>query len=171
MKIEIRQARKGDAKGIVKFRNDMTRKGFGNYTGTNRMLTAKDIKRYDAGYAKHSRDDIIMVAVDRDNGRVVGVSGFKAKSTGRTRHRGESGWMVHHDYWGRGIATMLQMAVMKEARRRGFKRVEAEAAVVNTASVRLARKLGFKIEGRRKAGLLLDNGKYADTYLFGKLLR
>ena len=171
MKILIRQARKGDAKGIVEFRNDSLRKGFGNYTGTNRLLGAKDIKRYDEGYTKKKKSDIILVAVDKGKNRIIGVSGFQAKEKGRTRHRGEIGWMVHQEYMGKGIGTMLVKALLKEAKKRGFKRVEAEVAVVNTASLRLAKKCGLKIEGRRKSGLLLDNGKYVDTYLFGKILR
>jgi RimJ/RimL family protein N-acetyltransferase len=72
---------------------------------------------------------------------------------------------------GMGIATKLVEATLKEAQRRGFTRAEAEAAVKNTASVKLAVRCGFKIEGKRKNGLLLDDGKYADTYLFGKILR
>ena len=60
---------------------------------------------------------------------------------------------------------------MKEAKRKGFRRIEAEAAVENAGSVKLAKKCGLKIEGRKKAGLLLDDGRYVDTYIFGKILR
>jgi len=38
------------------------------------------------------------------------------------------------------------------------------------ASLRVAEKLGFKIEGKKEKGLLLDNGKYEDVYILGKLL-
>ena len=49
-------------------------------------------------------------------------------------------------------------AVLKEAKMRGFKRVEAEIAIENVASVRLAKRCGFHLEGRRTAGLVLDSG-------------
>jgi len=79
--------------------------------------------------------------------------------------------MVHHDYVGRGIATKLLGAVLKEAKNRGYKRVEAEIAVENVASIRLATRYGFQLEGRRKAGIVLDTGRYLDTYIFGRILK
>ena len=78
--------------------------------------------------------------------------------------------MVHPDYTGKGIATALLKGVIQEARKRGIKRIEAEAALENKASVNLAKRCGFKIEGKRKKGLLTDNWRYIDTYLFGKIL-
>jgi len=53
----------------------------------------------------------------------------------------------------------------------GFKRAEAEIAVPNKASVKIAQKTGFKIEGRKEKSFLLDNGKYVDGYIVGKVLR
>ncbi len=67
---------------------------------------------------------------------------------GRTRHKGDVGWMVHQDYIGVGIATMLLRAVLNEAKKKGFERAEAET--VNTASIRFAKRTGFKIGGRRR---------------------
>lgn len=89
---------------------------------------------------------------------------------GRSGHRGEAVWGVYPDYAKHGVGTKLLNAILAEARKKGFKRVEAEFAVANRASVRLATKCGFLVEGRRNADLILDNGTFADSYLFGKLL-
>ena len=70
-----------------------------------------------------------------------------------------------------GIGTKLLKAVLLQAKKRGFKKAQAEAAVANIASFKIAKKCGFKVEGRIKKGLLLDNGKYVDSYLFGKVLK
>lgn len=59
---------------------------------------------------------------------------------------------------------------MNNAKAQGYKRIEAEAALENVSSVRLAKKFRFKVEGKRKAGLLLDDGRYVDTYIFSKML-
>ena len=77
---------------------------------------------------------------------------------------------AYPDYARRGIATKLLRATIREAKRKGYKRLEAEAAVENVPSVKSAKKFGFKVEGRRKAGLISDNGRYVDTYIFSKAL-
>jgi RimJ/RimL family protein N-acetyltransferase len=169
MGVSIRIAKKGDAKGVAAFWNDALRNGHLKYTGNNRRRGKADIKRFDAGYSKR-KGSFSFVAINKE-GRIIGVSSFESKKYGRTRHRGEVGWTVHQDYSGKGIGTRLVKAVLREAKRRGFKKIEAEAAIENIASERLARKLGFKIEGRKKAGLVLDDGRYVDTYVFGKILR
>lgn len=168
--VVIRLARKSDAKDVIAYRNEVLKRGFGKYLGSNWILGANDARRYGRGYAAGKRNEFVLVAVDKRKHRVVGNCGFFAKERGRIRHRGNMGWTVNPDYLKRGIATRLVKATLKEAKRRGFTRAEAEAAVKNVASVRLAKKCGFKMEGRRKNGLLLDNGKYVDTYLFGKIL-
>jgi RimJ/RimL family protein N-acetyltransferase len=169
MAISIRLARKGDAAGFVDAWNESFRKGHLRYTAT-RQRDRQSVKRFQERFSKNRRHAFSFVAVTR-TGAIVGNCGLDARESGRTRHRGEVGWVVHHDYVGRGIATRLVRAVLKEAKRRGFKRVEAEVATANRASVRLAQKFGFRLEGRRKAGILLDSGRYLDTYLFGKTLR
>jgi RimJ/RimL family protein N-acetyltransferase len=171
MEIIIRKAKKGDAKEIVANRNESFRRGLEKYTGSQGPFGPEHVRRYDATYVANRKNEFVLVAIDKKSGKIVGNSGFFAKEHGRTRHRGEMGWGVHPDYMGMGIATKLVEATLKEAQRRGFTRAEAEAAVKNTASVKLAVRCGFKIEGKRKNGLLLDDGKYADTYLFGKILR
>ncbi|HLJ60158.1 MAG TPA: GNAT family N-acetyltransferase [bacterium] len=167
--ISIRFARKGDAEGFVVSWNESFRKGHLGYTGT-RLRSRKDIERFRKRYSERKRNEIVFVAVAEKN-RIIGNCGFFARERGRTRHRGELGWMVHHDYVGRGIATKLLGAVLKEAKNRGYKRVEAEIAVENVASIRLATRYGFQLEGRRKAGIVLDTGRYLDTYIFGRILK
>ena len=74
------------------------------------------------------------------------------------------------DYARKGIATKIVREAIYEAEKRNIKRLEAEVATENIPSIKLARKFNFKIEGRRKKGILLDDGRYIDTYIFGKIL-
>lgn len=168
MPVSIRLARTGDAKAFVESWNESFRMGHLRYTGTQQR-NKEDIKNFEERSSENRRNQFAFVAVE--NHKIVGSCGFSGSARGRTRHRGELGWFVHPDHVGKGIATKLVAAVLREARRRDFKRVEAEIVVENAASVRLAKKFRFRLEGRRKAGIVLDDGRYTDTLIFGKLLR
>lgn len=168
-KILIRKARKEDIKGIVESFNEGIKRGFTVYTGTNEIRNQKGIKEREKRFVENKKTRFEFVAIDKATKKVVSSCSFYG-GKGRTRHRGELGWGVHPDYARRGIATRLLRATIREVKRKGYKRLEAEAAVENVPSLKLAKKFGFKVEGRRKAGLILDNGRYVDTYIFSKVL-
>jgi len=170
MKIIIRKAKEGDAKGVVEVMNYGIRTGFNMYTGTNQERDEKWIEKAEKVYTENKKEQIIFVAADNENNQIVGTCSFSAKDKGRLRHRGDMGWVVHQNYIGKGIGTKLLRATLAEAKKRGFKKAQAEATVANIASFKIAKKCGFKVEGKMKKGLLLDNGKYVDSYLFGKVL-
>ena len=41
----------------------------------------------------------------------------------------------------------------------------------NTASMKLAERCGFKLEGIKRNGLVLDDGTYMDVYVYGMLIQ
>ena len=168
--IIICKAKKGDGKDWADTWNEGIKRKFFIYNGTNTLRGKKDISKANKMYSNKSKHEFTFFARDKSNRKIVGSCGAYGKEKGRTRHRVELGWMVHPDYAGRGIATKLLKRVIKEAKKKGIKRIEAEAAVENIASVRLAKKCGFKVEGRKKMGLLIDDGRYVDTLIFGKIL-
>ena len=171
MKIIIRKAKPGDSKGVAEVMNYGLRTGFNFYTGTKDLRDKNWIRKAEEVYGKNKKNLIILVAVDNNSKMIVGSCSFDAKEKGRSRHRGEIGWVVHQNYVRKGIGTKLLKALLSQAKKNGFKKVQAEAAVENISSIKLAKKLGFDIEGRIKAGLLLDDGRYVDSYLFGKVLK
>ena len=170
MKILIRKARPSDAEGITQLWNHNVKEGAHNYTGDNTLHSTKYLKQLKKQSISKNKHQCSYVAIDIQSHQLIGVCGFHGRTKGRTRHRVEMAWSVRKEYQREGIATRMVSELIKEAKKRGFKRVEAEAAIQNEGSVRLAKKLGLKIEGKKKAGLILDNGKYADTYVFGKIL-
>lgn len=50
---------------------------------------------------------------------------------------------VHKDYRGKGLATKLRYRVFEELKNRGVEKIYGGAQVSNTASLKLARKVGF----------------------------
>jgi RimJ/RimL family protein N-acetyltransferase len=167
--IRIRKAKKGDGKAFCVFWNEGVRRKFFVYNGGNQAKKKKDVSSIDKIYASQDKRNFTLLAIEgRD--KIVGSCSVYGKLRGRTRHRVELGWVVHPDYARQGIATKLVKRMLQELKKTGVKRIEAEAALENKGSTRLAKKLGFKIEGKRKKGLLLDDGRYVDTYLWGKIL-
>ncbi|MCA1799492.1 MAG: GNAT family N-acetyltransferase, partial [Xanthomonadaceae bacterium] len=58
------------------------------------------------------------------------------------------GWWVWKDYWGRGFATEAAEALVVHARDvMGLTRVVAVIDPLNTASIRVAEKIGMRFEG------------------------
>jgi putative acetyltransferase len=170
MRIVIRKAKPGDEKGIAENFKEGLERGFYCYTGSNKPFDKKKIVKMRKSIAKPERNECSVVAVDKDTCKIVGSALFSGKKEGRLSHRIEFGWGVHPDYAGKGIGTKMVKFLLKEAKKRGFKKAHAETAVENKASIRLAKKCGFCIEGKRKAGLKCDDGGYVDTYIFGKVL-
>lgn len=171
MKIIIRKAKKEDVKGIAESFNYGLKRGFNKYTGSNQPFDKEKIEKIKKDLSKYNKHLCSYVAVNKETGKIIGSCNFKGKEKGRLRHRVDCGWGVHPDYAGKGIGTKLVKTLLNEAGKRGFRRIEAEVYVKNKGSIKLAKKLGFRIEGRKKYGLLLDNGKYTDTYIFGKILK
>ena len=168
-KIIIRKAKFGDAKKVAELIElGLKTKNF-NYTGANSPWDKKKIKKIDEGYKNNG--GIALLAFDEEKNILVGSINCSFKMHGRLRHRGDCGWSVHPEYQGKGIGTKLLNELIKEAKKRGLKRLEAEMAIKNTGSWKLAEKCGFKIEGTKKQGLLTDEGKYIDTYIVGKIIK
>jgi len=167
--ILIRKAKVGDEKGIVNLMEEGLRRKNWLYTGSNRLSKDK-LKKIREEFKLRSPSSYSFIAIDKLRDKIVCSVFFSFKKSGRTRHRIDFGWGVHPDYQKQGIATKVLKEALEFAKKKGFKRAEAEAAVINKGSIKLAEKCGFKIEGRKKQGLLLDNEKYADTYILGRTL-
>jgi RimJ/RimL family protein N-acetyltransferase len=166
--IIIRKAKFGDSKKVAELiKLGLKEKNF-IYIGTNKPWDKNKIKRIDGDYKKNS--GIFIVAEDKKTGKIVGSFSCMWKKEGRLRHRGDCGWSIHPDHQGKGLGTKMLNEVIKEAKKRGLKRLEAEMAIKNKGSWKLAQKCGFKIEGTKKCGMLTDEDKLIDTYIVGRIL-
>ena len=59
----------------------------------------------------------------------------------------ELGWALSRDFWGRGVASELTEALLHEARRLGIREAVLECDPEQTATRRIAEKLGFAFAG------------------------
>lgn len=164
-KIKIRQFKAGDEVGISRMMARAMRKGKFSLLS---MVKSPDKKKL-REWRKANLSGKSYTFIAEADGKVVGDLTFTPGS-GRTRCRAACGWTIDPDYWRRGIASLLLQKAFRKARKLRLKRFEAEIVRGNTASIRLAEKFGFKREGTKKKAFLSDNGKYLNTYIYGKLL-
>lgn len=160
--MQIRKATVKDVPKLVKMYNLGIKTNY-IYNGSNKPKTKEQIKK-----SLNLKDKCFFVA--EENNQLFGMINYSFKKSGRTRHRIDFGWFVHPEHQNKGIGTKLLQFALNHAKKKGFKKAEAEAAIENIPSWKIATKLGFKIEGKKKKGLLLDNGKFVDTYILGKEL-
>ena len=86
-----------------------------------------------------------------------------------------AGWRVASDQTGKGLATagvlaLLDLAFEQEPKGLGLHRVQANVVPSNPASIRVAEKAGFRLEGLAQEYLQID-GRWQDHLMFAKLAR
>lgn len=169
MKILTRKAVPGDGKAIIECLNEscsLTCNECVNRYACNNKFFPQDPAYIDKRLLMNNGSTIIAL----DKNLIVGLALFTVNKFSKTQHRAECGWFVRKSYMKQGIATKLVKELIKEAKKKGLRRLEAESAVSNEASLRLAEKLGFEKEGIKQKALMLDNGKLEDTYILGRIL-
>ena len=167
--ITIRKARLSDAKGIAEVSKQGLKQKTWLYTGINKY-TSEKFKQLKGFLSTKNSTFKMFIAIDKKSKKIVGQLGYSFRKTGRQKHIIGLGWGVYPGFEGQGIGTKLLKYALEHAKKKGFKRAEAEVAVKNTGSIRMAEKNGFNLEGTKRKALLTDEGKYLDVYVFGKLL-
>lgn len=166
--ISIREATKNDIEGIY----EMILAGMdrGTWKYTSRIDYPKTVieNSFDEKNPKGSK---FIVAINKNNDKIVGdCVYFYDRKKNRFDHRVVFGWCVHPDYEGCGIVTRLIKSALKDAKLNGYKKAEAEICELNIASCKAAEKCGFNIEGEKRNSIRLDDGTFANTFIYGKLL-
>lgn len=170
MKISIRKAIPGDGKAIMecitkscKYNCDICNN---KYSCNENFFLVANPELIDKKLS--SKNNTTLIALYND--KVIGLSLYSINNFSKMQHRAECGWFVLERYSNNGVATRLVNMLIKYAKKSNLKRLDAEIAVNNKASLRVAEKNGFKIEGRKANALLLEDGTFEDVYVIGRLL-
>jgi ribosomal protein S18 acetylase RimI-like enzyme len=92
---------------------------------------------------------IVAVAEEPDSRRrIVAVATLGFQQGVARRHRAEFDIVVHDDYQGRGLGTMLTRHMIDIAREKGLRKVYLKTSTQNLRAIHLYKKMGFRIEGR-----------------------
>lgn len=103
----------------------------------------------------------------KENGRLIGTIDFVSWNL---RHKtAEIGYVVSHDYWGKGIATEAAKEVIKFGfEKMDLVRIEAKCFVENIASIRVMEKSGMSYEGTLRKVMFIK-GKHRDLKVYSIL--
>jgi [ribosomal protein S5]-alanine N-acetyltransferase len=117
------------------------------------------------GSGSKANGAITRVIVSR--GEFAGIVGITPQSGWRS-HLGEIGYWVGKGYWGKGIATsaLRQMTGYGFANL-GLKKLIAPILAPNVASMRVAAKCGYGLEGVLKSEVQ-KTGRFYDIHYFAK---
>lgn len=100
-------------------------------------------------------------------GKLVGMAALRVSST--QHQRGEIGYGLHPDWWGRGLGTDLARTLLTFGfRELGLHRIEATADPRNTASQRVLEKAGMRREGLIREHMLI-RGRWRDSLSYAIL--
>ena len=132
-------------------------------------MFTRQLDRAIKGAAEESEFRFVGLAPD---GRIVGFFGLSQIYRGAF-HNAYAGWSVNVEFVGKGYATeavsaMLDFAFAPPPTGIALHRVQANIIPNNAASVQVARKCGFRLEGTAKRYLKIA-GEWQDHAMYAKL--
>lgn len=115
----------------------------------------------------YEKQDFYNWAIEFE-GKIIGSIG--CINTDDNSERGEIGYCIGYDFWGKGIMSEATTAVidylLKEV---GYNRLEILHATKNPASGRVAQKCGLKFEGIKRKYFKAFNGEFLDVAFYSIL--
>jgi len=137
-----------------------------------REFHPKDLTRDKKDFLKKLSDPEVIVLGGLYKQHIIAQASLHTHtSREKIRHVGGWGIMIHPHFQHRGLGEILLTIIEDIAKRKGLKRLEAKYAKENIVAKELyLRKMGYQVEGCQKKSFLVDNCRYTDEILIGKLL-
>lgn len=165
-RLVLRELHSSDAPALFTMRSD---ERIMAHIGRPRATTMQDAEELIASIAKSRTEStgITWALTLRDDPTLIGTIGYYRLKL--EHHRGEIGYMLAYDHWGKGLmGEALDAAVACGFNRFLFHSIEAVTDPRNTASNRLLERHGFKREGLFKENYYW-NGEFQDSAVWSKL--
>jgi RimJ/RimL family protein N-acetyltransferase len=112
----------------------------------------------------NSKNEITLIAVS--NSKIIGLLMVNTNSKTRTLHTGEFGIAILKEAQGLGIGNAMMEALLNWAKAlTSLERIELRVHAENEAAIKLYKKFGFNVEGRRIRAIKYDDGIYMDELI------
>lgn len=164
--VTIRWVRLSDAPQLVAFKKAVTSESPFLLTYPDEVEDVFEARRFISIYLT---DDRRIFLVAEYQGQIVGMITLAGSSRRKILHKAELGISVRKPYWGKGIGSALISEALRIAKQKGFKKIQLEVMEHNERAIRLYKKFGFEVEGRKKKAICMD-GQYFDLLVMGKWL-
>jgi len=128
----------------------------------------EEFKDYRDFFYDLTRNDKVEGIIAKHDGNIIGFLCLWRQEA-YMEHVASIGISIHPNYWGKGVATQLIEFGIKLSKIKGLKRLEIETLSNNVGMIRVAEKLGFKLEGIREKRVY-KKGSYFDEVLYSMLL-
>ncbi|HGJ3661423.1 TPA: N-acetyltransferase family protein [Streptococcus pneumoniae] len=165
----IREAEPKDAAELVAFLNRVSLEtDFTSLDGDGILLTGEEMEIF---LNKQASSDNQITLLAFLNGKIAGIVNITADQRKRVRHIGDLFIVIGKRYWNNGLGSLLLEEAIEWAQVSGIlRRLQLTVQTRNQAAVHLYQKHGFVIEGSQERGACIEEGKFIDVYLMGKLI-
>ena len=165
----IREAEAEDAAELVTFLNCVSLEtDFTSLDGDGILLTSEEMEVF---LNKQASSDNQITLLAFLNDKIAGIVNITADQRKRVRHIGDLFIVIGKRYWNNGLGSLLLEEAIEWAQASGIlRRLQLTVQTRNQAAVHLYQKHGFIIEGRQERGAYIEEGKFIDVYLMGKLI-
>jgi ribosomal-protein-alanine N-acetyltransferase len=167
-RIRLRAFREDDLDDLFAIHSDPRVMRYWSFPAWTESAQARE--RLAGAIAGRDPERLLCWAIARraDDRLIGGVTLF---AIDRSQGRAEVGYSLGSAHWGQGLAQdAMRLALDHAFDGLGLRRVEADIDPRNTASCRLAERLGFVLEGRLRERWQVQ-GEVSDTALYGLLAR
>ena len=165
----IREAEAEDAAELVTFLNCVSLEtDFTSLDGDGILLTSEEMEIF---LNKQASSDNQITLLAFLNDKIAGIVNITAEQRKRVRHIGDLFIVIGKRYWNNGLGSLLIEEAIEWAQASGIlRRLQLTVQTRNQAAVHLYQKHGFITEGRQERGAYIEEGKFIDVYLMGKLI-
>ena len=165
-RLRLRRLRPSDAAAVLVFRGDPVVQKYNSEPLQSVAEAAAFINELNDAYDK--RRALAWGITLKEADAVIGA--VSLHSWYRTHRCATVGYDLAHAYWGRGIGSEAVRAVLHFGfEQLNLNRIEAPTIADNHESVGLLKKLGFTLEGIRRACSWEWDGTFHDSAMFGLL--
>jgi RimJ/RimL family protein N-acetyltransferase len=161
--VELREYTPDDAAAMTSWTSDPRVVRFLTWEVGDHAGALQFIKQKIAEAEEHPRVVYELAMVERATGLLVGSAGLRVRDW--QHRRGELGYVLRRDRWGRGYTTEAVRLLIALGFELGLHRVEATCHPDNGASARVMEKTGMRFEGRMRQ-IQCVRGEWWDALMY-----
>ncbi|HWG84423.1 MAG TPA: GNAT family protein [Deinococcales bacterium] len=163
----LRDYREEDWERVLAYQSDPRYLRYYHWEDRSEGAVREFVRMFLRFAAEEPRRKFQLAVTLRESGLLVGSCGVRLDEAGGWR--GDIGYELDPDYWGRGLATEAARAMARFAfERLSLHRLESHCIAENTGSARVLEKLRMRLEGRMRDREFFK-GRYWDVLHYAVL--